>query len=318
MPTRHRDLIGNVYGELTVIDKAPDKLVGKTYKYHRTQWLCQCSCGKVLPVQEQMLIKNYTKSCGHLKHDAMIKAAKSRFVDLSGRVFGNLLVKQRVDDYVSKSGRKYMQYDCECLLCGKIKTIQANNLRSGSTKTCGECGPNALQDLTGKTFGELCVQKRLPSIIYPNGNQVPIWECKCSCGRIVVVRGQYLRDGSRTDCGHLQCSTAERKIRKHLDKLHIDYVPEYTFNDLIATAGYPLRFDFAIFQNDKLICLIEYQGEQHYWGYQYGYTQREITDPMKRQYCTERDIPLFEIRFDEDLESKLNEILQANSVLSVV
>ena len=38
--------------------------------------------------------------------------------DLSGKIFGYLRVKERVNDHISKSGQKKVCWLCECQLCG--------------------------------------------------------------------------------------------------------------------------------------------------------------------------------------------------------
>jgi len=46
---------------------------------------------------------------------------------------------------------------------------------------------------------------------------------------------------------------------------------------------------------------------------------KEITDPMKKEYCKLHNIPLFEIRYDENIEESINTILNeiyANTVPS--
>lgn len=317
MKALKRNLIGNTYGELTVIKQGEDKICGKNKTYHRRQWICKCSCGKECVVQEDLLLCGRKKSCGHLKRDAMIRAAKTRSKDLEGKQFGNLLVNKRIEDDVSKNGRHYVVYECTCLLCGRKKNVRANNLTNGSTKTCGNCGQRSLKDLTGKTFGDLLVVERAEDTVYENSKSKKInWLCECSCGRLCIADGQMLRDNKKTDCGHSDCSIPEKNIRNLLNELGIEYEPEYKFSDLVSSKERPLRFDFAIFKNNSLKCLIEYQGEQHYWDYQYGYVQREITDKMKKEYCKRNNIPLFEIKYTENIESKLKEILQANSVLS--
>lgn len=55
----------------------------------------------------------------------------------------------------------------------------------------------------------------------------------------------------------------------------------------------PLKFDFAIFQEDNLICLIEYNGIQHYTDKgEFGKFQREVSDTKKKNYCKIHQIPL--------------------------
>lgn len=71
----------------------------------------------------------------------------------------------------------------------------------------------------------------------------------------------------------------------------------------------PLRFDFAIFSKNKLIALIEHQGEQHYDNSAWHTTTLELHDSMKKEYCLKNNIPLYEILYKENLEEKLKEIL---------
>ena len=42
-------------------------------------------------------------------------------------------------------------------------------------------------------------------------------------------------------------SKGERKIADILNAAGIKFAIEYTFDDLVATSGRPLRFDFAVF-----------------------------------------------------------------------
>ena len=51
-----------------------------------------------------------------------------------------------------------------------------------------------LIDLTGQKFGHLLVIKRAPN----KGKKVA-WECQCSCGKIITVRGDILK--TKTSCG---------------------------------------------------------------------------------------------------------------------
>ena len=70
-----------------------------------------------------------------------------------------------------------------------------------------------------------------------------------------------------------------------------------------------MRFDFAILDDENnVICLLEYQGEQHFLDGEFGKQQREITDPMKRKYCKEHNIKLFEITYLDNIDEKLDEL----------
>lgn len=60
-------------------------------------------------------------------------AVRNDFVDLSGKIFGSWYVICRAPN---KKGTKYW---CECTLCGRIKTVFANGLKSGATTRCHPC-----------------------------------------------------------------------------------------------------------------------------------------------------------------------------------
>lgn len=173
--------------------------------------------------------------------------------------------------------------------------------------------PHPYKDLKGCFFGELeCLEidKELTKI-----KNCTHWICKCHrCGNIKSVSLDCLNHGQKT-CGCLKQSYEATKIQEYFNINHIKYFQEYTFDDLRGKKNIRLRFDFCIQKNDNNIFLIEYQGEQHFretndfWGGKEGFVQRQKYDQMKRDYCKEHNINLYEITYKEDTISKLKEIL---------
>ena len=53
------DLIGNRFGKLTVVSRAPNK--------SRTAWRCRCQCGRETTVIGQNLIRGCSQSCGDFR-----------------------------------------------------------------------------------------------------------------------------------------------------------------------------------------------------------------------------------------------------------
>lgn len=104
----------------------------------------------------------------------------------------------------------------------------------------------------------------------------------------------------------MRASRGEIKIHEILEMNEINFKEEYTFPDLQSPNHTPLRFDFAIFDDDgNLDFLIEYQGKQHYeavskFGGSRGLYQQQFNDNLKRRYCLERQIPLIEIPYYEE------------------
>ena len=79
----------------------------------------------------------------------------------------------------------------------------------------------------------------------------------CECGTIVNVETSHLLSGHTKSCGCLT-SVGEEKIKKIFIENNINYISQYTFDDLMDKKR--LRFDFAIFKGQSLHCLVEYQG----------------------------------------------------------
>ena len=74
----------------------------------------------------------------------------------------------------------------------------------------------------------------------------------------------------------------------------------------------PLRFDYAIIENKSVKLLIEYHGIQHYragWNESEEEFQKRLAhDEMKRLYCKQNNIHLYEIKYNDNVEEKLKEI----------
>lgn len=66
--------------------------------------------------------------------------------------------------------------------------------------------------------------------------------------------------------------------------MDVKFITQHKFDDLKSDKNYPLRFDFALTKNDKIVALIEYQGIQHFVEQPQGFgkQQREVTDIQKK------------------------------------
>ncbi|MFA5559251.1 MAG: hypothetical protein WDA59_07370, partial [Methanofastidiosum sp.] len=75
---------------------------------------------------------------------------------------------------------------------------------------------------------------------------------------------------------------------------------EYIFNDCCNLQ--PLLFDFAIFREDKLECLLEYDGQFHYLPIngQSKLIYQRINDSIKNKYCKNNNIKLIRIPYWEN------------------
>lgn len=221
-----------------------------------------------------------------------------RYEDLTGKTFGRLTVLARDEEATKKHKRNY--WICQCK-CGNIKTICGLSLKNGATKSCGclrnervfqTVGKNEI----GKKYGKLTVIKMCPE---RNSRGLIQWICKCDCGNEIIVSGADLRSGNTQSCGCKNgISKGEQQIKDILEKNNVNYAYQYTVNQLGKK-----RFDFAIFDNNnKLIRLIEYDGEQHFkpakWG-RYSFERTQQSDKIKNEYALNNNIPLIRIPYTE-------------------
>ena len=101
-------------------------------------------------------------------------------------------------------------------------------------------------------------------------------------------------------------SRGEIKIHEILEKAGLNFKEEYSFAGLNSPNRRPLRFDFAVFDDDGNIdFLIEYQGKQHYeasskYGGKKGLYQQQFNDNKKRRFCALHDIKLLELPYTEE------------------
>lgn len=111
-------------------------------------------------------------------------------------------------------------------------------------------------------------------------------------------------------------SRGEIKIHLILEESGLVFQEEYVFPGLNSENGRPLRFDFAVFDDDgNLDFLIEYQGRQHYepstkFGGKKGLYQQQHNDNKKRRFCALHDIKLIEIPYTDENLLSLDYILE--------
>ena len=203
------------------------------------------------------------------------------------------------DEY--NSTKPYWICECEC---GNVIIVCGANLRNGHTKSCG-CLRVSTPIEVGQRFGKLTVLFQGS----PNQTQQKQWWCQCDCGEKRLISAYNLLSGNTTSCGCDKSSKGEKTIKQYLMNNKIKFATQYTFPDLKLKL--PLRFDFALLtKNNDVICLIEYQGVQHYKNIEYFNSKHtQLTDKMKKEYCNAHNIPLHEIRYDENTIEQLKDIL---------
>lgn len=190
------------------------RLVAQKYM-GSSKWLCKCDCGNQIVVSRANLVNGATKSCGCLAKEQSSINGKQRLIDLAGRRFGRLTVKEYAGD---------SKWLCECD-CGNQTIVSESNLVRGGTVSCGcKRAPGVI----GRKIDQLTVIKKLDNDIYL---------CQCDCGNTREVSYKFLMSGAYMSCR--ECAT----------KRHNDAIVSATFKD--GTQPGKIKLDKAPNKSNK-------------------------------------------------------------------
>lgn len=222
--------------------------------------------------------------------------------NLIGKVFHWLTV---IDGPIRKENSKKIYWKCKCQ-CGQIKEVRSDQLRGGTTKSCG-CWKNKIfsdnnikrqtLDLTNKRYGKLVALEKTE---FRKDGRV-VWRCRCDCGNICLCDTHSLQEGRVKSCGCLK-SYGEECVKQILITNNIPFEEQKSFNTCVfPDSGYPAKFDFYI--NNQY--LIEYDGEQHFyyknnpntWNNEENFSKVVFHDKIKNDWCRENNITLIRIPY---------------------
>lgn len=215
-----------------------------------------------------------------------------------GMKFGDWTVIER--DYHPTSKQHSTFWFCKCELCGKIYSVSRNSLVKNMSSCCNHCkGEKTRQTAIENRYGLLTVIDRPKT-----KNNHSYVKCKCDCGNIVEVRVEHLKGqcghGRTISCGCSKWSSGELKIAQLFKNNNINFKTQYRIKEFNISAP----FDFALFQNNRLIGLLEYDGEQHFksvewWGGEKQLKIQQQRDKNKDEWCKENNIKLVRIPYTD-------------------
>ena len=206
---------------------------------------------------------------------------------------------EAADDHEWKStvsNRKQKNTNCPC--CSNKKLVKSNSLAVANPELAKEWHPIKNGNLT--SFD-----------VINGGNTKHWWICSGNINH--EWQASICRRNQGFGCPKCRLSWGEKRVAKYLEKNDIVYTPQFVFENMKRR----LRYDFGIF--NKRVCVIEYNGQQHYYPMNFGskkegYDLRKLQgnqerDQIKIDYCRENNIELLIIPYwDFD---RIEEILTA-------
>lgn len=300
---KFKDLTGQRFGKLTVIERTTDYIYPSGTKGVR--WKCQCDCGKIVEIMTQPLKDGQTKSCGCSKGEFISLAVSDNLI---GKKFNHLTVIQR-NGYIVHNDRTTLQWLCKCD-CGNQVSATAYQLKNDIIKSCGCLTDNihhkkCCDDITGQKFGKLTAIEKVE-----NKWGKLHWRCLCDCGNEIVVASNSLVSHKTTSCGCI-LSYGEYQVSQYLLQHNVKFESQKKFDNLIGVGNGKLSYDFYLPQHNLLI---ECQGKQHqspielFGGTEQFKIQQEH-DRRKKDYAKFHGYELLEVWYYDynNIENILND-----------
>lgn len=200
----------------------------------------------------------------------------------------------------------------KCTKCGYNGSSKAIHLIEGhGCPVCGKVKKKTHKDFLNeisKNFDDIEILSE-----YKNNKSKIKYRC-LKCGNKNITRADHLMNGH--GCPYCRSSKGEKETSKILDKYNIVHERQKKYDGLIGTGGGKLSYDFYL---PDYNLLIEYQGIQHeepieYFGGNESFRSQKERDKIKRDYALQNNIQLLEIWYDEDIEQKIIEILNLETV----
>ena len=260
-----------------------------------------CNCEWKANVKGVINGNNGCPECGKKKAKETLKynITTDDFKNKIKKIFGDKI--SIISEYTNHNNK----INVKCNICNHIWSTKPKSLiaKNGCIK-CGHIEKGKKHRKSHEKFINeinLIHNNRLSVIgIYNTCDDRIDVKCNICNHEWKPVSGRLLRRG----CPKCNFSKGELLIEDLLKKLNIDFKPQYTFEGLKTKAnGVPI-FDFAIFDNKNIKCIIEYDGEQHFkavkkWGGIERLKRQQEIDKFKNNYCYKNNIKIIRIPYTE-------------------
>jgi len=168
-----------------------------------------------------------------------------------------------------------------------------------------------LKKYTTEDFIIMCRKKHNNKYSYDNANYLGMEQkIMITCAKHDDFYQRAVDHYRGLGCPKCATSKGEEFIIDYLNGIDIPYNYQKTFDGCVYKNKLP--FDFYI---SSMNLIIEYDGEQHFmvienWGGEEEFKLRQKKDKIKNKYCKDNKIRLERIKYDEDLEERLNLIFK--------
>lgn len=198
-----------------------------------------------------------------------------------------------------------------CPSHGEFYQIAGEHLRGRCCYKCSLIVNGLKHKKSNKEFIEEANKIHNCKYTYPDEYMHSQTKIKIICS----IHGEFYQTPSShlqgNGCPSCKSSKGEEIIRKILEDNNIKFTPQKKYDNCKNIL--PLPFDFHLTDYD---ILVEYDGIQHFkpidaWDGLEGLKMTKRNDRIKTNYCKKNNIKLFRIKYTDNVESKMIEILES-------
>lgn len=260
-------------------------------------------------VNSKSKIKTRHSKCGYifrttpncfLRNGRPIKCPKcNRRERYTTEIFKERIYEKYGDEYTLIGEYNSAKVTIRHNICSKEHKVSSSSFLGG--RGCFDCYGNKAKttDQFKQRVFELVEEEYEVLGEYKN-NRIKIKMKHNTCSHEYSVTPDAFIGGNR--CPNCRESKGERIIKRWLDANLIKYEIQKKFKNCRYKKVLP--FDFAIFQDDMLLMLLEYDGRQHFepamiYGGEEEFKATTMRDSIKNSYCIANSIPLLRISYSE-------------------
>jgi len=191
--------------------------------------------------------------CGHNYRANLNRLTTEHFINDANKIH-NFFFSYDNSFYIGRNRK----ITITCPFHGEFNQMAGNHLNGFGCPSCSGCKKLTTEEFVRKANIKHNFKFDYSKSIYIGAHSKVIISCP-EHGEFTQKPNCHL---SGAGCPVCKESKGEREIRINLKELKMNFKYQYSFKNCKNIK--PLPFDFALFNNKKLIGLIEYQGIQHY------------------------------------------------------
>lgn len=267
------------------------------YVNFRTKIDVKCNvCGNIWKTMSSRLMRGVgCKNCAVLKQTKNKDEFKNEFI----KIYKDKC--ELLSDYVNAKTK----VEVKCKICNNIWNIKPSHILYYKCE-CPKCSIITRVHNSTKTHDQF-----IEDVFKIHGEKLTVLDkyinaktkikIKCnSCGNGWISAPYSLLNGH--GCSYCNLSKGELAIDTFLKNNMINYKRQYTIEN--CKHKKMLQFDFAVFDVDKLKCLIEYDGIQHFKSFKFFGGDEKLKDlkekdTIKNDYCKNNGIELNRIPYTQ-------------------